>query len=259
MTIGEVFDRAVTLIVQRGRAAISIALLASLPAAFSELAVLEDVHAPFLMLTLRAGQVLGQLYGFAALVALFAGRDPLAAVREGWLRLLRTAFLAAIPFIATAAVAATVLSFGFTQLSLVGARALVVAPIGVALFMAVIVPALFAGELAIANGVLDGTRATASVLGAYERAFAAGERRRTALLAYATVVTYAVPVLAIGIAVEAIAHAGDVWWPLVALPPLRYAVGLTFCAAVLSVAAQDYATRREGRDLEGALDRLESA
>ena len=259
MTIGEVFDRAVTLLALRWRAAAAIAVLASLPAALSELAVLEDVHAPFLMLTLRALQLLGQIYGFAALVALFAQRDARDVVREGWLRLLRTALLAAIPLVAAGAVAAAALSFAMALLAVAGARVIVTAPIGLALFLAAIVPVMFVAQLAIANSVLDGTRATTSVMAAYERAFAAGERRRTALLAYAATMTYALPVFVIGGAIEAVAHGSDVWWPLVALPPLRYALGVTFYAAVLAVAAQDYTVRREGRDLEGVLDGLESA
>lgn len=92
-----------------------------------------------------------------------------------------------------------------------------------------------------------------------ERAFALRERRRTALLAYASTMTYVIPVLVIGVAIEAVGHGLDVWWPVVALPPLQYALGVTFYAAVLAVAAQDYAARREGRDLEGVLDGLESA
>lgn len=259
MTIGELADRAVTLLVRRWRGALTIAFVAWLPAALYELALLLDVKAPFLVLTLRALEVLGQIYGIAALVALFAGRDAGAAVREGWLRLLRTAVFALVPLVATMAVGSLVLNLvamvavhiGHT----IGALTVVACTVT---FFAIMLPVVFVTQLAIANSVLDGTRATTSVLSAYQRAFAAGERHRTALLSYAAAALYALPTFVVGGAVQAYARSTDIWWPVVVLPPLHYAAAATLYAAVISIAAQDYAIRHEGRDLESMLDGLEA-
>jgi hypothetical protein len=256
MTIGEVVDRAVTLLVRRARGALVIAVAASLPSAFFQLVLREGARAPFLVLTLRALQMLGQIYGIAALVALFAGRDPVATVREGWLRLLRTAVVAAVPIVATGAVVATVLRMLVSHAGPARPLAMLLA---LAVFIASLVPTIFLSGIGVANAVLEGTRATASVLSAYARAFATRERRRTVLLAYATTMTYVLPIAVLGAAVRTFARSRDMWWPLVALPPLEYAAGVTLYGALLAVAAQDYATRREGRDLEGVLDGLESA
>ena len=264
LTVGEIFDRAVTLVVRRWRPAAVIALLASVPNTLSAALIAAD---PLVVRHTGGGTVLlttagGLLYvyAFAALAMLFGREDDGA----NGLTLLGTAFASFWRLFRVS------LATGILIAVAVGAGALVVtlasavggsigAGVAILLVALAIVPVFFAMELALCDAAIEGTGATISIGNAFRRAFPRGGRVRTILLAYAATLCYFVPSMVIGGAFGMLAIGMRERWIAVAAQPLETVGTLVFFAALTTVAAIDYRVRAEGSDIEASLDVPETA
>lgn len=221
LTIGEIFDRAVTLLVRDWRAALAIGAAVSLPQALGQALVVAEASSPFARWLLGIVTALAYLYGFAALVAVYAGRDPRALLASSLARLLRVGLVA-----------------GFSILVVFAAL------FAVAVLTARALGAIGAGGVSVIG----------SLIAAWARAFAPAARRRSALLAYAIVLAYSAPAFVIGAAFAFLALAMRQPWLTVLVYPVATTVSFGFFAAVVTVAANDYRVRREGADLDAVLD-----
>jgi hypothetical protein len=259
LSIGEIFDRAVTLVVHRWPAAVPLTLLtAVLPTVKSVLTAADPRfarHAPFanFMLTVLNGLV--SVFAVAALYHVFAAEDdrpdPITLLRlafgDGW-RLVRVALLngfiagvcgaifAGLTFIASRAA-------GWPGAIVVGLPALAFGA-----------PLYFVLQIAFANAVLEGTGAVVSLLSAKDRATGAAVGR-TWRLAFAALVVLFLPELLVRQGIERfLAPIPGFHWTPALTGVVSALTGSLFFAAVIVVSAIDLRSRREGADLEAALD-----
>lgn len=254
LAIGEIFDRAVTLLARRWRAALLVGAAVSLLPTLAQGLIVADRASPFALWLLRIVGAAGYLYGFAALVAILAGGSPRELVAAPAARLLRAGLVAGFVFSLAWIVANAVSGLAWREMA---SGAIAIAPAGAVLLgaaFAILYPLMLVSQVAVATAVLEGTGGTRSFVVAATRALVPGQRLRTALLAYAVSLAYSVlnglPDLALG----AEARSTDHWWLTAAAVPLATIGSFAFLAAVVTVAANDYRVRREGADLEAALD-----
>jgi hypothetical protein len=263
LTIAEIFDRAVTLVVHRWRAAVAIVLIGALPETVRTALVASNpriaLRQPLLIMLLQVLAGLLLIYTLAALAMLFAGdRDDASALAllrtalTSFWRLLRVSIVIALLFVVCG------IAFGllvFAAMQVMPGAFFVAAAAGVL----VLVPPAFALQLALFDAALEGTGATLSVGAAFRRAFGHGETRRTVWLAYATAIAYFAPQFVVASAALFVAMMPGLQWVLLVVPPLNALTGVLFGAAICTVAAVDYRMRHEGADLEAVLDAAEPA
>ncbi|HEX3550072.1 MAG TPA: hypothetical protein VHT53_06825 [Candidatus Elarobacter sp.] len=264
MTIAQIFDRAVTLVVRRWRAAVLIAVIASLPEAGQVALLGADPaaarHSGGATVLLSFAFLLLFLCAFAALAMLFTGDDDDAnglalyglAFRSFW-RLFRVSLATGLLLIVGVAAGALVV----TAASAVGGA--IAAGILAFVVAVAIAPLFFVLETALCIAAIEGTGATISIGAAFRRTLPPGGRVRTALLGYAAVLCYFVPQLVVGTVAEMAAAATAQGWIRVIAVPVELITGLIFFIALTTVAAIDYRVRSEGVDLEAALDAREPA
>ncbi len=259
LTIAEIFDRAVTLIVRRWRPAVVITVIASLPQAASALLFVLDPRiarhtgGAVVLLTFVSGLL--TVYAFAALVMLFAGEDddpgPFAlfgAAFASFWRLFRISLMTGFLIVVAVAVIAILVSLLSTVGGVVAGTVVIVAGVLAG------IPLAFAMELAICNAAIEGTGATKSVGNALYRVSARGSLLRSALLGYATTLCYFVPSMLVTAVAGMFVVTTKQTWIAIAAQPLDRVVTMPFFAALMTVAAIDYRVRSEGIDLEAALD-----
>jgi hypothetical protein len=263
LTIAEIFDRAVTLLVRRWRAAGAIAVIGATPETVRTALVAADLRfalrQPLLMLLLQILAAATLIYTLAALAMLFAGDDDDAsalalyrtALASFW-RLLRVAIVTSF-LLGVCALAFGIMLFVST---LIAPAAFFVAALAA---VVLIVPPGFVLQIALVDAALEGTGATTSVGTAFRRACAQGAAGRTAWLAYAVAIAYFAPQLVVTSAAQFLAVIPGFRWVVLIMPPLNALTGLLFAAAVCTVAAVDYRVRHEGADLEAVLDAAEPA
>jgi hypothetical protein len=258
LTIAEIFDRAVTLVVRRWKPAAAIALILSIPQTIGTAMVGADAKpspsqaVPYGLL--QFAYAFGFTYAFAALVMLFTGpegqRGALAlygAALRSFGRLFAVSLWIGLTLFGIAAVLAVVVVLGVLG-----------GPVGIAIAGAIVVPVavplFFVLQVALANAVVEGSRGTAPIGAAFRRALAPGRRVRTLLLSFAAVTCYFAPTVGIAAAAEALSSLTGQRWITVAADPVEVLASVVFYSAVVGVAAVDYRMRSEGTDLEGALD-----
>jgi hypothetical protein len=260
LTIAEIFDRAVTLVVRRWSTAAAIALIASIPATLSQALWLAD---PFVRRDMLGGVILLQLltgvvliFAFAALALLFSGaaedRSALELYREAfgsfW-RLLGVAL--ASGFVAALVVALAVFLSGI-GLAIGGFAGLALVLLAVLLLTA---PLLFVAQLALANAVLEEMGVLDALDSAFSRSLLFGaQRRRTYLLALAVMIAYLAPRAIVTGTLAWVAVLTQQRWLLMLTPALVTLFAFVFVSAIVTVAALDYRVRAEGDDLEAVLD-----
>lgn len=264
LTIAEIFDRAVTVIVRRWSTAAAIALIASLPQVAQTALVASSAtfvrREPFAFFVLELVYLVGLAFAFAALVLLFAGAEPganalllyRAAFASFW-RILRVGFVDV--FLTGVAVAiAVLLTFGLSAVAGIAGTI-----VGMVLGALAVIPIFFTLQLAFSGAVLEGTGAMNSIDAAFRRAFSRGARARTAKLSFAAILTYAGPNYIISGLLAYASLATGRTWLIVLASPLALATAFVFFTAVVTIAGIDYRVRAEGVDLEAALDVVESA
>ena len=259
LTIGEIFDRAVTIVARRWRAATLFSTLIALPPAFiGAVAGSKDALVGTLILAaLVVSFVVGALCS-AALVIVFAdasatvGSAVAAARGRLWPELRSYAIttvalstiglVCAVPSFALGARLGSTLS-GYEGSMLFGVPiAFVVAPVMLAL------------SIAFPTTVLERVGASRGVSLAWSRVFRSGDTRRAWLLGAAVlVVAFGIDAV-LDFAAEQAASALEAAW-ISRVASLVTAIGtLAYGTAVTTLAAIDYRVRTQGTDLEAALD-----
>jgi hypothetical protein len=259
LAIGEIFDRAVMLVVRRWRSvAPLLVLLAAEPAVRAVLVAADPRftrHAPFGSFVLQTVNVLTTVFATAAMYRVFGAEDnaedPWRALRwafgEGW-RLLRAMLLVGVVMTALSAVGFFLTFFAFRVARGPGSM------VSGALFVVVFGLVITFGQLVLADAVLEGTGATVSFLSALERVRAAGTKR-SLLLGAAAFAAQAVPgALVLQVIRQLTMMQPGLRWSFALSPVLSAFTGTLFFTAVITVAAIDYRLRREGTDLEAALE-----
>ncbi|HTW84825.1 MAG TPA: hypothetical protein VMD91_12200 [Candidatus Sulfotelmatobacter sp.] len=255
LTIGELFDRAVTRLVRCGVPVAMLTLVLVVAAVAQNLFTPRltahyDAAAIVFMFCWFIAEAVYAFLSFAAAVRLYGGEslgavDALrAVVRDDPWRLVRLALL-------TGFIGAVGLWILGGLIGLVGGAA---SGAGVIVLLIVAGPVTAFFQLAFATCVLEGTPAVVSLGNAWSRAFAFGERRRSVLLLYAIILAEWVPLYGIDAIGTGLSRLFQL--PLFATVtqgaggPIGTAIG----AALLTVAALDYRVRTQGADLEAALD-----
>ena len=258
LAIADIFDHAVTLAVRRWRTAVAITLLASPPLTLYTAFDTNDRPGSPQADALGTGffllGIVTLIFAVAALTRLFASGDQAttalalyrAVLRSFW-RLLSVALITGVLTVVVFGVAV----FAFLMLPRTNPF-LTLALMFV--IVAACVPILFVLELAFTDAVLEGTRAIASVAGAFRRALSRDQRVRTVKLAYAAALCYFGPKLTIVFAAAWLAVLTGQPWIAAAAVPLQTAADLVLFVAVMTVAATDYRVRKHGIDLDAALD-----
>ncbi len=257
LSIGELFDRAVTLVVRRRRAVLRLGLAVALPLSLAEL--LEayggtNSGAHVLRALATFGGALAAFYASAGIAIVIAGNrdDPglravVGAVSARFWPLIRVGLLTAVVFSVTFAIAAAAVAFALAASGPVGG-AIVAVPVGLAA-----VPVFFTMELAYTVAVLERVGAAAAVRVAWRRAFREGFWR-TWLLGLAVTLAYLGPFVVIESATGLVVKVPGWAWVSAVSTFVEYATAFVFFNAVLAVASVDYRVRQEGFDLEAALD-----
>jgi hypothetical protein len=254
LTIAEIFDRAVTLIVHRWRAALPLGIAIAMPGLALDLAFPYPPavrHHLFGWMALGLANLVVSVLGTIALAFLFAGPDgatlaqvvrrPFAAPwRYARAALLYTviACFVAVPVVVLLSVARTAGIGGVVVVSLVCFVPL--------LFV------LFEISLAFIGCAIEGTGAVASLQNAWRRSYRPGLRRHTVLLAVGVQGVQVVPTFGLFQA-SIMLHVHRAWMDQLSdvfVSPLTWIFGV----ALTTVAVVDYRLRAEGNDLDAALD-----
>lgn len=257
LSIGEIFDRVVTLLVRRGRAVLVLALASAVPTVLGELV---EAYAPgsggAVLLRILGG--LMSIYGGAAILLLIAGLDdrpdPLRLLRDVFARFLGLFGAAFVTNMLNALVGGTAFAIAA---AVVRAGVVAGALVGVALF-AVVAPMVFAFELGFAIAVLEDVGGIEGVRRAWRRTMR-NDRGRTWRLAFAALAAGLGPVFVLDSAIEMLAKLPGLRWTPGAAALVETMTAFVFFNAVLAVASIDYRVRQEGLDLEAVLDAQQPA
>jgi len=264
MTIAEIFDRAVTLVVKRWRAAIVITAIGAIPSTVAAALIVgasmpglaRSLAVPFAILAFLL-VVVGSfltIASMAALTLLFAGtgdRPDAVALFGAALRRLGGLFLVSLLSGVVGFLCAAVGGLAVGIAALFGPIGIVI--VGIVALLFVIAP-LFASQLAFFDAVLEQTGPSTSISTAFRRVFRPGQQRRATALGAAVGLIYLAPVLVIEAAGSALATLPGLHWVPVVAAPLELMLGLSLLSATMTVAAIDYRLRSEGTDLRAALD-----
>jgi hypothetical protein len=259
LTIAEIFDRTVTLTVQRWRPIAVLALLSAIPSMLSRAASHgQDPKGAALVLDLVCSLVVGA-FTYSAFVNVFADegqprsiayllREAAHDFRRSLLAILLidAAFFAPLfllVFIVAAAYFIAHIAGAIVAGVVLGLPA-VASPPAVFTILAIVYPML----------ILERTGPWATLRNAWRRA-GRGGYARTWLLGASIAVAVETPAIALSVVLEQVAKMlGGLWW--LAFPGVFVALMITtaFGSGLSTIAAIDYRLRAEGTDLHAALE-----
>ncbi|HEY0614918.1 MAG TPA: hypothetical protein VGC96_09775 [Candidatus Elarobacter sp.] len=268
LTIGEIFDRAVTLVARNWRVVLLLSLVTAVPDTLMR--ALNRGHLPRgpggTLVEMLAEVIVYSLTG-AALVMLFADaaapREAVALLRRAAARYARAFWTMFVLEIGTMVV---ILLFAFVIGAGLGiGSALAGLPGAISGSLIGAIPAvIFAPTLMVAL-IMAFPVAILEDAGPV-RAFAIATRRargggwvRAVLLTGATMLVVILPFMAFEWTLGRLAAATGAWWLLTAEPALIAVLGTGYGSALTTVVAIDYRNRREGADLAAALEAARSA
>jgi hypothetical protein len=262
LTIAEIFDRTVTIVVQRWRIVAAFAALDATPsAAITASTRGHDQTGPAAALQLIVSVLVGAL-AFSPLVRL--GGEPgvpddvgillRRAVRD-FGRSLGTLLLEyAAVTVVFAGAAAIVLAAFLGMRALAGTSAALVTSIVIALLIVpLMIPLFLVANVAYANVILEEVGPWRGVMSALSRVGTNGWRR-TWLLGAALSVASLTPIVAMDTVLRGLATSTGMWWLVLVEPYVGAAVIVAFGTVAGAVAAVDYRNRRDGADLHAVLD-----
>jgi hypothetical protein len=259
LTIAEIFDRSVTLAVQRWRPIVVLALLGAIPSVFARGATHgQDPSGPALAAYLVCTLVVGALIYPASIRAFaddvepssIAGLLRRAAPDVGRSLLLFVLIDAVlfVPFFAFALIVAVAYIIGHLAGAVLAGVVLgiptLIALAGLYAILTIVYPML----------ILEGTGVWRSLRNARRRA-GSGGFARTWLLGAAVIVAVFTPAIAVDAGLKRLATAlGGLWWVTLPGTSLASLIGSGFGMGLSTVAAIDYRLRAEGTDLHAALE-----
>jgi hypothetical protein len=260
LTIAEIFDRTVTLTVQRWRPIVVLALLGSIPSVLARVATRgQDPSGPalaaYLVCTLAVGALIypASIRAFAddvepSSIAALLRRAAPDVGRSLLLFVLIDAVLF-VPFFAFALIVAVAYIIGH----LAGA---VLAGVVLGVPTLIALPGLYAIlTIVYPMMILEGTGVWRSLRNAWRRGAQGGGFARTWLLGAAVLFAVCTPAIAVDAGLKQLATVlGGLWWLTLPGTLLASLIGTGFGMGLSTIAAIDYRLRAEGTDLHAALE-----
>lgn len=262
LTIAEIFDRAVTLVVRRWRTVLILCLIAAVPDVLMKL--LLRGRSPNVAETVLGFAVDSLVYAlpFAAFVHAIAEDDAPHSIAQLLRRALRDyprslgafVLLDALLIVVALAAAGIILMSARAGVAIAGRTGgLVAGPLTALALLIVVLPFFTVFSIAYPTTILEGLSPWRALTTAAARALRR-DLRRSWLLGAGLIVVSVGPFIVFDTALGQLASIpGLAWTP--ALGPLLEAVtGVAYGTALGVVAAIDYRNRREGADLHAVLD-----
>ena len=262
LTIAEIFDRTVTIIVRRWRVVVAFAAIDATPSALVTAFFRgHDQTGPAAVLQLIVAVLFGSL-AFSPLVRLGADPDPpndvgrlLRLAVHDYGRSLGSWLLSYAVFLVVLAIAGIIAAGAALGVRLVlGPNGfLITAVVGGLMVLAVLMPLFLVTTVAYANVVLECVGPWRGLTSAAAR-IGKEALPRTCLLGAALLIVSLAPVFVVDSALRPLVTATGMWWILLPEPYLVMMTGAAFAMVAGAVAAVDYRNRREGADLHAVLD-----
>jgi hypothetical protein len=259
LTIAEIFDRTVTLAVQRWRPIVVLSLLGSIPSVIERAATHgQDPSGPPLAAYLAGSLVLGAFIYPAGIRAFADDVEPRSisgllrrAAPDVWRSLLLFLLVDALLFVPIIALAVIVTVayvighvLGAVLVGIVLGIPTLIALRGLYVILTIVYPML----------ILERTGVWRSLRNAWRRTQSDGFSR-TWLLGAAVLVAVFVPAIAVDAGLKQLAAVlGALWWLTLPGTFLASLIGAGFATGLSTVAAIDYRLRAEGTDLVAALE-----
>lgn len=261
LTIAEIFDRAVVLCVRKWRIAVVLSLAVALPSTvlraigggrlpggyagyWGTLLIEVPIVAFFSAALVRA-------YGEPGAPAKF-GRLLRGAARD-YRRALPSYALVTLLFYAALVLVETVVAAAFAAGGV--AMGAVFAALAGSALLAVSVPLGTVVLLAYPTTVLEGVGAWRGLVLTFERV-RSGTFARAWLLGAALLTVWLGPMILVSSGIDRAAMLTDWWWLRLAEPAMSVLAGWPYSGAASVVAAIDFRLRREGADLQAALEHV---
>jgi hypothetical protein len=259
LTIAEIFDRTVTLAVQRWRPIVVLALLGAIPSVLARGATHgQDPSGPALAGYLLCTLALGALIYPASIRAFAEDVEPRSiaallrrAVPDVGRSLLLFVLMDAVlfvPFFAFALIVAVAYIVGHLAGAVLAGVVLdvptLIALPGLYVILTIVYPMM----------ILEGTGVWRSLRNAWRRAQGGGFAR-TWLLGAAVLFAVCTPAIAVDAGLKQLATVlGGLWWLTLPGTLLASLIGTGFGMGLSTIAAVDYRLRAEGTDLHAALE-----
>ncbi len=262
LTIAYIFDRTVTIIVQRWRAVFALSVIYATPTALVTASVRgKDQTGPVIALEMSVALLVGALT-FSPFVRLAGDPDApndvvmlLRRAARDFGRSLGSLVLLSVALAVVLAVAGTIVFAATLGLRFyAGASASLIGSVVAALLLLTLMALFFVmSSVAYANVILERVGPWRGLTSAVSRVGTKG-LPRTWMLGAALLVVSFVPVLAIDAALRALTTSTGMWWLLVPEAYLTAPTGVAFGTVASAFAAVDYRNRCEGADLHAVLD-----
>ncbi|HEV2740448.1 MAG TPA: hypothetical protein VGU66_17950 [Candidatus Elarobacter sp.] len=261
LAIAEIFDRTVTLVVQRWRIVLAIVAITATPDAMI-VAVTRghDTTRAAMAFEFVTVLLVGALT-FSPLVRVggdAAAPDDLGAllrraVADYWRSLGSFLLVYAVLIVVLVGIAVVVAFAALSAGFVLGSLALPVTVVGLGLAACALVPLLVVTSVAYANVILERVSPWRGLVSAVARCRQAS-LARTWLLGAALLIVSFVPALVLDPLLRGLSAGPGMWWVLLPEPYLTTATGVAFGTIAGAVAAVDYRNRSEGADLHAVLD-----